>query len=144
MTFRFDYDPPSDCRLAKPPFRRAGFGRAVLAAALLLPGCAGGPLSRGAAPSGHAEQVAQVAPLDPVIAFAATAAPGSEGQVVLAATGHAARVRLLRSYHAGSGRECREVLVGSGLAERATLACQDGGTWVATRPLLGGRGFGPR
>lgn len=119
-------------------------GWGVLGAALLLSGCAGGLLSNGVASGGNAAQAAPAMPLDPVIAFAATAAPGAVGQVVLANSGRPARVRLLRSYHAGSGRECREVLVGSGQEERATLACQDGVTWAATRPLLGGRGSGPR
>ncbi len=131
-----------------PALRNAGPGWAVLAVAVLLSGCAGGPLSGRSAsggatvPAGTGGPAVQAA--DPVAAFAATATPGAEGQVVLADGGRPARVRLLRSYQAGSGRECREVLVGSGLEERAALACRDGETWVATRPLLRGSWFGPR
>jgi hypothetical protein len=80
---------------------------------------------------------------DPVAAFAAAAAPGSETVAVLPETGGSARLRLLRSYSAASGRECREVLVGAGFDERSRLVCRDDGAgWVPARPLLRGGGGG--
>ena len=76
---------------------------------------------------------------DPVTAFAASAAPGSETVAVLPETGGSARLRLLRSYAAASGRECREVLIGTGIGERSRLVCRnENGGWVPARPLLGG------
>jgi hypothetical protein len=79
-------------------------------------------------------------PADPLLAFAATAAPGSESMIVSARTGRPMRVRMLRAYDAASGRPCHEVLVGSGLDERARLLCQNEGSWVEARPLLRGGG----
>lgn len=112
--------------------------------ALALSGCAGMPSAPGAEamPAGAAVPVAAApAPAaDPLAAFAATAAPGTEGQVPLPGTGRNARARLLRAYHAASGHECREVLIGSGLEERTSLVCQQDGTWAAVRPLLRGSG----
>jgi hypothetical protein len=87
---------------------------------------------------------AAVAVMDPVAAFAASAAPGSETVSVLPETGGSARLRLLRSYNAASGRECREVLIGTGLAERSRLLCRHEGNWAAARPLLSGGGGGAR
>lgn len=103
-----------------------------MAALLTLPGCADG---LPGAPAPAAPVVAR-APADPIAAFAAGAAPGTEGSIVLA-SGVAARARLQRSYNAASGRECREVA----LSDRAdpTLVCQDPEQgWVVTRPLLRG------
>jgi hypothetical protein len=78
---------------------------------------------------------------DPLADFAGTAAPGSQGRVVLA-SGASAPVRLVRAYNAASGRECRELLVG-GLADaRSQVYCQDAGGWVASRPLLRGGAVG--
>ena len=105
--------------------------------AVAAPGCAtpfgGGRNAQPAAPA------AAMPSADPVAAFAAAAAPGSETVAVLPETGGSARLRLLRSYSAASGRECREVLVGTGLDERSRLVCRhEGGAWVAARPLLSG------
>ncbi|GGC41798.1 hypothetical protein GCM10011504_20300 [Siccirubricoccus deserti] len=100
-----------------------------------LIGCAGlgmGPM--GTAPTAQGTAVA--VPADPLLAFAATAAPGMESSVTLPQTGRPTRVRLLRAYNAASGHECREVLLGSGLEERSRLVCQADGTWREARPLL--------
>ena len=75
---------------------------------------------------------------DPVVAFAASAAPGAETVAVVPEAGGSARLRLLRSYAAASGRECREVLIGSGFAERTRLVCRDESGWGPARPLLRG------
>lgn len=112
--------------------------------ALALSGCAGMSSMPGpdAAQAGATAPVA-VAPApaaDPLAAFAATAAPGTEGQVPLPGAGRSARVRVLRAYYAASGHECREVLIGSGLEERSSLVCRQDGTWAAVRPLLRGSG----
>lgn len=83
-------------------------------------------------------------PPDPVAAFAASAVPGSETVAPVPDAGGGARLRLLRAYNAASGRECREVLIGTGLAERTRLVCRnEGGGWVAARPLLSGGGARP-
>jgi hypothetical protein len=117
--------------------RRDG-GRALrlpvaMAWLLMLGACAGNPFGRAAPP---AEAVA--APPDPIVDFAAQAAPGATGSVRLAG-GQPASVRLARSYYAASGRECREVLVGAGMSQRSQLVCKaEGDTWVASRPLLRG------
>ncbi len=89
---------------------------------------------------GTAQQQPAASPSgDPVAAFAAGAAPGSETVAVLPETGGSARLRLLRAYSAASGRECREVLIGTGLAERTRLVCRnEGGGWAPARPLLSG------
>ena len=90
---------------------------------------------------------AAVAVADPVAAFAASAAPGSETVVGAAEDGGgSARLRLLRAYNAASGRECREVLVGTGLAERSRLLCRHEGRLGRGPALLlsgGGRGARP-
>ena len=112
-------------------------------ASLALSGCARVPSWSGAdePQTGVAEPVAAAAlPADPVAAFAATAAPGTDGQVLLPGSGRSARVRLLRAYQAASGHECREVLIGAGLEERSSLVCRQEGTWAAVRPLLRGGG----
>ena len=119
-------------------------GAALMLAATLLAGCSAmpamprfGATETQPAGAGPARPVALAIPADPVAAFAATAAPGAEAQVVLEG-GRSARLRLLRAYNAASGRECREVLIGSGLDERSSLVCQQDGTWVTARPLLRG------
>jgi hypothetical protein len=104
---------------------------------LATPGCAN-PFGvfRTAQP---APVAATTAAADPVTAFAAAAAPGSETTATLPETGGRARLRLLRSYNAASGRECREVLVGTGVQERTRLVCRnENGGWVPARPLLSG------
>lgn len=80
-------------------------------------------------------------PSDPIAAFAAQAAPGSQSRILLA-DGQPANVRLLRSYHAASGRECREVLVGAGMSQRSQLVCLGDGGWSSARPLLPGAAAG--
>jgi hypothetical protein len=111
---------------------------AILGAISLL-GCAN--LGLGPTSTAPATQSATPAvPADPLLAFAATAAPGTETTVTLPQTGRTARVRLLRAYTAASGRECREVLLGSGLEERSRLVCQADGGWREARPLLRGGG----
>lgn len=70
---------------------------------------------------------------DPLAEFAATASPGSVGNV------NGERVRLARAYNAASGRECREVILGFGGSERAAVACREAdGSFVSSRPLLRG------
>ncbi len=76
-------------------------------------------------------------PADPIAAFAAQAAPGTQSRILLA-DGQPANVRLLRSYHAASGRECREVLVGAGMSQRSQLVCLGDAGWSSARPLLPG------
>lgn len=123
---------------------RAVFTAFGLSALLALGGCAGvGGWSlgrQGAAPSGQA--AAAPAPSDPLLAFAARAAPGARESVTLA-NGQPASVRLVRAYHAASGRECREIAVGTGMSERSRLVCGSAETgWAETRPLLPGGGVG--
>jgi hypothetical protein len=77
-------------------------------------------------------------PADPVLAFVASAAPGSATQVTLPQTGQNVELRLVRSYSAASGRECREIQEGVGAATRARLICFDGTRWSEARPLLRG------
>jgi 17 kDa common-antigen outer membrane protein len=111
-------------------------------AALALTGCAGqqrpaeapvtGPQPIALAPGAAVPAL----PGDPIAAFAATATPGAERQVVLPGTGRSTRVRLLRAYNAASGRECREVLVGTGFEERSALVCRQEEGWATARPLL--------
>jgi hypothetical protein len=131
-----DTTPRGRCRSG-----RRGTGPTTCALALLgllaLGACAG---RGGQQDQAGAAQAAAALPADPLVAFAATALPGTESRVVLA-DGRPANVRLLRSYHAASGRECREVVVGAGTAQRTQLVCQaEGGTWAAARPLLRGGG----
>jgi hypothetical protein len=100
-------------------------------AALVLVGCAetGGPAAD------RADAVA--APIsDPVVAFAAAASPGAEDSVMLAGTGQAASVRLVRAYAAASGRECREVQVRTGGGTETRLLCRAGSGWREARPLV--------
>lgn len=79
---------------------------------------------------------APVAISDPVVAFAANAAPGAEDSVLLPATGQTARLRLVRAYSAASGRECREVQVSAGGAAQMRLLCSAGTGWREARPLM--------
>lgn len=113
--------------------------RAPLLAALLLAGCASFPaieFGGGGAAVPAAAPATPAASADPMLAFAAGAAPGTESVV------QGQRVRLARAYHAASGRDCRELLVGSGMAERSAIACRDDVTgWEMTRPLLRGGGI---
>lgn len=106
--------------------------------ALAVPGCAS--LLVDARTDTQTAAAAAPAAADPVAAFAASAAPGSETVAVLPETGGRARLRLQRAYTAASGRECREVLIGTGLEERSRLVCRDETGWVAARPLLRGSG----
>ncbi len=84
--------------------------------------------------------VAAAEPMDPIVAFAATAQPGAETTLALPDSG-TARVRVLRAYNAASGRECREVLIGAGMSERTRLVCGAEGQWAEARPLLRGGGL---
>jgi hypothetical protein len=105
--------------------------------ALLLGACA----QQGAETA--ATTAAVVAPpTDPVVAFAAQAAPGAQSSILLA-DGRPASVRIARSYVSAGGRECRDVLVGTGTLQRSQLVCKtEAGGWEAARPLLRGGGVG--
>jgi hypothetical protein len=116
-------------------FGRAGMARAgALGAVLLLAAGCGGLGADSGAPTPVA-----ATPADPVLAFAARAAPGMEETVVLPGTGRAVRLRVTRAYAAASGRECREVLVVGGGADRTRLICGEPVLgWSEARPLLRG------
>lgn len=99
---------------------------AALGGVLILAGCAG--------QAGDSPDVAPVARAPDAIAlFAASATPGSEGQVTIPETGQRVSVRLIRAYAAASGRECREVAVGGA---RTRLICRIDGGWIEARPLV--------
>ncbi|MBL6076589.1 hypothetical protein JMJ56_01145 [Belnapia sp. T18] len=120
------------------PDRTRMMGLAVTVLGLgLLTGCTTLTAPGAGAP---AAPVILAEPMDPLVAFAATAQPGAETTLALA-SGGPTRVRVLRAYNAASGRECREVLVGSGLGERARLVCGAEGQWAEARPLLRGGGL---
>jgi hypothetical protein len=107
-----------------------------LLAALLLAACVP---AEGAAPVAASAVTSPLAasapPEDPLLAFVAGAAPGSEGVV------NGEPVRIARAYAAASGRECREVLFGFGVQERAGLVCRDPDLgWMRARPLLNAGG----
>ncbi len=110
----------------------------------LLGACAGDPA--GWTPPGEGTSIAPATatppPQDPLAAFAAGAAPGSEAVLPLPGGG-TGRVRLERAYFAASGRECREVVIGTGMAERASVLCREGAAWIPSKPLIGG-GAGAR
>jgi hypothetical protein len=109
---------------------------AALLCPLLLAGCGSVSLDGATAAAPAAPPV----PADPLVAFAASATPGTESRVVLV-DGSPALVRMTRSYFAASGRECRELLVGSGMAQRVQLVCSgEDGAWNTARPLLPGAG----
>jgi hypothetical protein len=114
-----------------------GAGGTVTAGAVLL-----AALVAACAPTqGHAPAAAARGaelPADPVLAFAATSAPGSATRVTLPDTGQSVQLRLVRSYNAASGRECREIQEGAGATTRARLICSDGTRWTDARPLLRG------
>ncbi len=101
----------------------------------LLAGC-----TAATAPGTPAAPVAAAAPMDPLVAFAATAQPGAETTLALPGGGPAL-VRVVRAYNAASGRECRELLVGAGIGERTRLVCGADGQWAEARPLLRGGGL---
>lgn len=108
-------------------------------AGILLAGCSTMPGLDPGAPTAVAPAAAAVAdaPQDPLLAFVASATPGSQGVV------NGERVRVARAYAAASGRDCRELLIGGGLGERSAVACRDDVTgWTLTRPLLRGSGLG--
>lgn len=124
---------------------------AVLLVALPVAGCGGaagglfgpGPEGGAAAPGDAPAAAVAAAAADPVVAFAARAAPGAETSLVLPESGRPVRVRLLRDYAAASGRPCREVIVSSGLGDRSRVLCRDAQLgWVEARPLLRGGGGG--
>jgi hypothetical protein len=118
------------------PAHRRRLALAALLCPLLLAGCEA--TLGGATPA--AAPAAPPVPADPLVAFAASAAPGTESRVVLV-DGTPALVRMTRSYFAASGRECRELLVGSGVAQRVQLVCSgEDGAWNTARPLLPGAG----
>ncbi|WP_203075041.1 DVU3141 family protein [Falsiroseomonas ponticola] len=118
----------------------------VLAAALMLSGCAGGGGLAGAWPfnrpaAGPVAQSAPPPPADPVLAFAARAQPGTQDRITLA-DGQPATARLVRAYNAASGRECREVAIVTSAGERARVICATPeGSWAETRMLLRGGGI---
>ncbi len=116
--------------------RIAGLALMVLGLGLLT-GCAA-TTAPGAGTS--AAPIVAAGPMDPLVAFAATAQPGAEATLALPGNGPA-RVRVLRAYNAASGRECREVLIGAGLGERTRLVCGADGQWAEARPLLRGGGL---
>lgn len=131
----------SICRNRFGHLRSAGFGASAVAASLLVGGCdrlASVDLRTDRAAPGPALVTASPPlPQDPLLAFAATAAPGSRGVV------DGQPVRIARIYAAASGRECREILVGGGLGERSVIACHDEvAGWSLARPLLRGSGLG--
>lgn len=111
--------------------RWQGVRRSVVALPLLavLSGCA-----RLADPGNGAATPAL--PADPVLAFAATAAPGMSQIVYDPVLGPGMTVRVSRAYEAASGRLCKELTTTSpGGAEQVRLACGDGDSWSFARPL---------
>jgi hypothetical protein len=111
--------------------RWQGVRRSVAALSLLavLSGCA-----RLADPGNGAATPAL--PADPVLAFAATAAPGMSQIVYDPVLGPGITVRVSRAYEAASGRLCKELLTtSSGGAQQVRLACGDGDSWGYARPL---------
>lgn len=117
---------------------RVRFAPAILAG-LLMAGCSGVPGFDPGATTSAQPAVPAVAdvPQDPLLAFVASASPGSQGFV------NGERIRIARAYSAASGRDCRELLIGGGLGERSAVACRDDvAGWTLTRPLLRGSGLG--
>jgi hypothetical protein len=110
----------------------------LLGLLLLLAGCA----ETTDAPTASVE--GPLAPIsDPVVAFAASAGPGSQETVTLPSTGQTVQLRLVRAYAAASGRECREVQVGAGRAANVRLLCSAGTGWREARPLIRGSSGSP-
>ncbi len=114
------------------PLKRSGSVAFIAGLALMVVGCAqDGSVVQ--APTGDAT----IAPIsDPVVAFAASGAPGSEETVVLPSTGQTARVRMVRAYAAASGRDCREILVRTDGSTQTRLICRAGNGWREARPLI--------
>lgn len=114
------------------PLKRSGSVAFMAGLALMVVGCAqDGSVVQ--APPGEAA----IAPIsDPVVAFAASGAPGSEETVVLPSTGQTARVRMVRAYAAASGRDCREILVRTDGSTQTRLICRAGNGWREARPLI--------
>ncbi len=77
---------------------------------------------------------------DAIALFAASATPGSVGNVVVPETGQNVRVRLVRAYAAASGRECREVALSTATQNR--ILCRSERGWVEAQPLI--RSVSPR
>lgn len=77
---------------------------------------------------------------DAIALFAASATPGSVGNVVVPETGQNVRVRLVRAYAAASGRECREVALSSAAQNR--VLCRSERGWIEAQPLI--RSVSPR
>ena len=110
------------------------FRMGALVMVALATGCATDPGG-----SGRNTETAPQAP-DAVALFAASATPGSVGNVVVSETGQSVRVRLVRAYAAASGRECREVALSTAAQNR--LLCRSDTGWAEAQPLL--RGVTPR
>ena len=116
------------------PMSREFLRRCVPMVFLLMPPFLLAGCGMMTAESPAASEVPQI--LDPVGAFAANPPPSGEGQVQLADTGEAARLRLVRQYSAASGRECREVRVSRRSGDQNRLFCRAGAGWIEARPLL--------
>jgi len=103
-------------------------------ASLLMAGCADMQSIGLFNDSASTASAQQVAPADPIAAFAAQARRGDEATVVWG--GQPVRVRLVDSYFAASGRECRVVAAPGGAAGNERRYCHQGEIWVEARPLL--------
>lgn len=122
-----------------PAQKRLGGVVALVGLALVVAGCAQDGMNDQGAP-----EAAAVAPIsDPVVAFAAAGAPGSEETVVLPSTGQSARLRMVRAYAAASGRNCREILVRTDGSTQTRLICGAGNGWREARPLIQGSAARP-
>ena len=115
------------------PLKRSRSVASVAVLALMVVGCAQNG-SQGPAAQGGDAVVAPIS--DPVVAFAASGAPGAEEAVVLPSTGQTARVRMVRAYAAASGRDCREILVRTDGSTQTRLICRAGNGWREARPLI--------
>lgn len=114
---------------------RASRPATSLLLALVVAGCAS---AAGGSLTGPAAVAVAPPPTDPLLVFAAGAAPGAEGSTTLS-SGVPVRLRLVRSYAAASGAECKEIQeLPAGGAERSRLVCREAnGHWREARPLLG-------
>jgi hypothetical protein len=110
----------------------------ALLAATMLAACAGDGGLFGGSGGGSAAPRQVVAPSDPVVAWAATAAPGTETRLTV--DGQPTTVAVRRAYISANGRECRELSVGMGTVLRNRLVCNAETGWVEARPLLRGGG----
>lgn len=122
-----------------PAQKRSGGVMALMGLALVVAGCAQNGLNGAAAP----DEAAAAPITDPVVAFAAAGAPGSEESVLLPSTGQSARLRMVRAYAAASGRNCREVLVRTDGSTQTRLICGAGERWREARPLIQGSAAQP-